>query len=1714
MSTQAPDIANMDSTALKTLIATRYGNMTTLESALKQAETELIEAGKRHVTLQNQLNAAVVNPQVQVAAPKITVQGNLTGGSTVKAPKPEPFKGERGATAKSFIQACELYFLLQPTQFTNEETKIQFTLMSRQDKAARWAQPILQEVLSQAATPRVSLWATFKTEFEQSFYDTDEKRMAALKMQKLHQTGSTAVYTSEFRELVAILGWTGDDQLRKTFYQGLKAHVKDELSKVDEPTTLNNLITLATKIDNRHWARQQEKKDEPSHQPTKPKPSSPKAFIATAAPTSNAPNSFAHNQPVPIQIDVSRKGPITQAERERRRKLGLCYYCGEEGHQSSAHQPPRKTTIAATNPFRANQEPKDPTPIPSPPTPVIATTSNNPFAAFLAAYAASQTGQPADVFAQTREEEERAEVPTEDDIAGTSIDGDIIAGTSISAKIAAEHVEDEKTVEELVPVELHEFLDVFQEPKYPSGLPPHREYDCKIELIPEAQLLKPGKLYQSSPAENEELKRWLDEMLKNRFIRESRSVVASPCFFVGKKDGKKRLVIDYRALNDITKPDQGPMPLGAELIDLLAGKDCFSPLDLKSGYHLIRIAQGDEWKTAFKTKYGLFEWTVMPFGLKNAPAVFQRFINHVLHDLLDESVVDYLDDIMVATKGKAANLKNYLFCNAKKCKFFVEETEYLGLWVSKDGVSMDKYKVDAIREWPVPKNVKDIQTFLGFANFCRRFIKDFAKLTQPITNLLRKEISWNWDDNCQRAFDSLKEKFTSAPVLVHHSPDKESKLETDASGYAYGAVLSQTADDGKTHPVAYMSKSMTPAERRYDIYDKEMLAIVRAFKYWRHYLEGGKFPIRILTDHKSLEYFKKAQTLNHRQHRWLQDLSRFNFTISYRPGSKSGKPDALSRRPDHYPEEGAEEPSLMLLPPSKFVELCILEDEEEEQIVELATDLEIVESIKELLRIDPTIASVLAYFEADPNAAPAKLQKEMEERKLEDGILRRKGRIYVPNNDDIKRSLLQLYHDSRMAGHPGQAKTLELVSRGYYWPSMKKYVNQYVDGCDSCQGNKPHYTKPVGLLKPLPVPTGPWQDVSYDFITKLPKTRNGNDTILVVLDRLLKGGHFIATKEEGLTAERTSELFVANVWKLHGVPQRTVSDRGVQFNALFQKEFAKRLGITPTFSTAYHPQTDGQTERTNQTVKGFLWAYCNHRQDDWDELLPYAEFSYNNAYHSSIGMSPFMANKGYNPTFTSMSSDAQTNPAVEDRIERIQALQQEIQSAMTLAQEKQKEFYDQHQDSNPDHQVGDKVWLDAGNITTDRPSRKLAAKRLGPYKIAAKISSHAYKLELPSTMKIHPVFHVSLLTPYEADTIPGRIQPLPPPVIVNGEEEYEVDKILNSRYHRRKLKYLIKWKGYDDSENTWQDASTLEHSQELVDEYHRRFPLAFGPRPQTPYSLDHRASVSTLPSDLSLFTIAHEERLATFDLSRDTTREFVKGICQNAHRHCRNKGLDDPTLPAQLLEGDNEGSDKRKHRKTSKSGKASTSTKSKSKGKSKAKAKISAHAESDGSGNNGAANGEGSDDEPEEIVDTHNSQVKDGGDNSSPVDEEAAVKDDDAGNEDVDGNGDGDSDDGNDGDDDDGRDRNCDLNGDDGDDNNDDDGSDGNCNNDGDSDTHSDGNDDGDRNRNHNGDGNNDSEDVEERDDEQDQTVEEEEELIMRSDEEEDLENSNDEDED
>jgi hypothetical protein len=1013
-------------------------------------------------------------------------------------------------------------------------------------------------------------------------------------------------------------------------------------------------------------------------------------------------------------------------------------------------------------------------------------------------------------------------------------------------------VVDMKAIEEnilrYVPPEYHEFADVFSKEEA-SKLPPHREYDHRIPLQDDAS--PPfGPLYRLSPAEEEVLRKYIRDNLTKKFIRHSQSPCGAPVLFVKKADGSLRLCVDYRGLNKLTTKNRYPLPLITELLDRLGKARYFTKFDMRDGYYLLRMAAGEEWKTAFRTRMGLFEYQVMPFGLCNAPGTFQHFVNDTFKEFLDDFLVAYLDDLLIYSSTLKEHKRHVrlilerlravgLYIKPEKCQFHVEEVAFLGFLISNKGVRMDPAKVDAVLSWPVPRSVHDIQVFLGFANFYRRFIKRFSRIVTPITTLLKKGIRFHWTTAAQKSFDELKEAFTTAPILRHFDPHLPAILEVDSSDYAAGGVLSQRSDEGKLYPCAFYSRKYNPAELNYEIYDKEMLAVVECLETWRHHLEGSGMKITIFSDHKNLLWFTETKVYNRRQARWAEKLSKFDFVIIFRPGKRQGKPDALSRRPDYRPYKeggGAAAQGESIFLKTDQVDTSLLDSAVDVVAVKLntigaqaiTTDDDLAQAIKNALPNDPNIGPYLENL-SDPTLPQEDDVKEfLEPFSLRDDLVLRNGLVYIPQNDEIKVQILKSCHDSFTAGHLGQAKTLELVTRDYHWPGMRQFINEYIKSCDTCSRNKTPRQTPHGPLHPLPIPPAPWSSVSMDFIVELPLS-NGFDAIYVCVDRFTKMAHFCPTTIQ-VTAEETARLYLRHVFKHHGLPTDIVSDRGTQFTSRLMSALLDLCDVKSNKSTAFHPQSDGQTERVNQVLEQYLRIFCDYQQDNWYQLLSLAEFAYNNAQHSATQVSPFFANYGYNPRCTikviPSTQEESTSPVAEDLVAKLQRIHTQIRSNLADAQRMYKKHYDSHVKSSPLFKVGDQVWLSRKNISTTRPSRKLDVRRLGPFKIVECIgeSKLAYKLDLPATMRIHPVFHESLLTPYHANRIAGRTQTPPPAIEVEGEQEYEVEEILDSKIIRNKLRYLVSWTGYAPNDRTWEPAEHLENSPEITARYHARYP--------------------------------------------------------------------------------------------------------------------------------------------------------------------------------------------------------------------------------------------------------------------------------------------------
>ncbi|CAI7880334.1 unnamed protein product [Closterium sp. NIES-53] len=555
-----------------------------------------------------------------------------------------------------------------------------------------------------------------------------------------------------------------------------------------------------------------------------------------------------------------------------------------------------------------------------------------------------------------------------------------------------------------------------------------------------------------------------------------------------------------------------------------------------------------------------------------APATFQAEMNHILRPLLDECVVVYLDDILIYSK----NMK--------------ENVEHL-----RKGVHVDLRKIEAVKKWKLPENMKELQQFLGFTNYYNRFVPQYAKIAAPLTDLLKKDTPFKWDTPHQQAMEQLQTALTTPLVLILPDPEKNYVVEADASDQAVGAVLMQDHGSG-LQPIANLSKKLHGAELNYPIHDKEALAIVVAFKAWRCYLEGAK--TTVYTDHCSLKYLKSQPMLSRRQVRWVDFLeTHFHYDIIYKPGLHN-KADTLSR-PGH------------------------------------------VAGIQ-LDEMNPLLKGLFQHgYSVDGEIATVEKQKLLQWEK------------------DLA-ILLEEFHDVPYAGHFGSNKTLAGLSKYYYWPRMAANVQQFVTSCDTCQRMKSTKQKKTGLLQPLPVPEKPWQVVSLDFITRLPSTSRGHDSILVVIDKFSKMGHFIPTNATA-TAEATARLFFDRIITIHGIPATLISDRDPKFTSKFWKELMGLLGTKLAMSSAYHPQTDGQTERLNQVVEQLLRTACNDDVSHWDTQLPTLEFAYNNASHAATGKTPFFLCYGREPLTPQQPTTPAHVQAAHDFVTTMQQLWEKTQ---------------------------------------------------------------------------------------------------------------------------------------------------------------------------------------------------------------------------------------------------------------------------------------------------------------------------------------------------------------------------------------------------------------------------------------------------------------------
>ncbi|KAJ1597953.1 hypothetical protein NDA14_000045 [Ustilago hordei] len=881
-----------------------------------------------------------------------------------------------------------------------------------------------------------------------------------------------------------------------------------------------------------------------------------------------------------------------------------------------------------------------------------------------------------------------------------------------------------------IPKPYQHLQDVFDEVEA-DKLPHHTEHDLHLELI-EGGKPPQGPLYLKGPKEMSELRRYLDENLEKGFIRPSKSPARSPVLFVPKKDGGLRLCVDYRGLNEITVKNRAPLPLIEEQLFLLRKARIYTKLDLRAAYNLIRIAKGDEWKTAFGTQLGLYEYLVMPFGLANAPAHFQSFINDIFRDIIGIYVVVYLDDFLIFSDTEEAHVKhvtevltrlrsNRLFAKLSKCEFHTKTVEFLGYIIKPTGIEMDPEKVRTVKEWPMPESIHDIQRFLGFANFYRRFIAHFARIAKPLTALVKpieRFKKFELPEEAQQAFHKLIQAFTSAGVLQHFDYHLPTRLETDASDFAIAGVLKQE-HEGRWHPVAFYSRKMSSAEKNYEIHDKELLAVVACLTQWRHMLAGLPNQLVILTDHEALKYFKSQRRITGRQARWAILLADFDFILQYRPGDKGGEPNALTRRTDMQPAGEEQDHNVrQLLPPRVFKETA----DHDSLLVAPMISMESIASkgLKDLVKI---------FQPLDQELQEIHRKKPFE---LKDDLWYSGGRLVIPK-----------------VIMPGRTNNRHSRS----------------------------------AKEPLATPDRPWGSISLDFIEGLPTSKKYDsktyDSILVIVDRLTKFA-ILAPTHKTVTAKQTAVLLYGHMVRLFGYPDHMVSDRGRQFISGAWKAFAEQMGVKHSLSTAYHPQTDGQTERVNQVIEQYLRMYCNYEQNDWANLLDTAAFVYNNTVHNSIGVSPFFACYGWNPKAHPDTpqrlgvNDPGRFEYLMDGKERCKYLQEQIREAQCRSVN---QYNRKHKDI--EFKVGDMVYINRRNWKTRRPTPKLDTRFAGPYPVQ------------------------------ERPTIPS---------LPDEDLDFEVEALIDRRSHNGTTEYKVLWRGYSEEAASWEPVENL-NCPDLIQEY-------------------------------------------------------------------------------------------------------------------------------------------------------------------------------------------------------------------------------------------------------------------------------------------------------
>ena len=863
-------------------------------------------------------------------------------------------------------------------------------------------------------------------------------------------------------------------------------------------------------------------------------------------------------------------------------------------------------------------------------------------------------------------------------------------------------------------------------------------------------------------AENE-----VQRMIDNDIIKPSESPWAAPTVLVPKKDGSIRYCIDFRKLNAVTLKDSYPLPRTDDTLQALNGAKYLSTIDLASGYWQVALHPDDAEKTAFTTPRGLFEFKVMPFGLCNAAATFERLMERILSGLHWKTCLIYLDDVIVFADSFQAHIdrlaevferlrKGGLKISPGKCCLLKQEVSFLGHVVSKDGISTDPSKVEAVRNWPVPQNVHDVRSFLGTCSYYRRFIRNFASIAKPLHKLTEKQTQFKWTNECQAAFQTLKDTLLTAPILGYPDMSLPFVLDTDASAFGIGAVLSQIID-GQERVIAYFSRSLSKTERNYCVTRRELLAIVEAIKHFHHYLYGAIFKVR--TDHGALSWLMNFKNPEGQIARWLEVMASYNFSIQHRPGRLHGNADGLSRasRPcdpcDYCDKQDAKQGANPEPPYPVFAVNCqppppvdtSTTSDEKDELLPLSPS----ERLYSEQRNDPVISRVISLKERHTDCRPSwevvssenpvlkQYWSQWDRLYLHDNILYRSWytndgqvlpQIVLPRS--LHSEVMTLLHDNVSAGHLGETRTIDRVQKRYYWVGYRNDVINWCKQCTKCQQRKNPPRKAKAPMKQYIV-GAPLERIAVDILGPLPETNDGNKYILVIADYFTKWTEAYPMKTAD--AESVATILVEQFISKFGLPRQIHSDQGRQFESILFQALCSVLQIDKTRTTPFHPASDGLVEKFNKTLEDMLSKYIANEQRDWDVHLQTLMMAYRSSKHESTGQTPSLMMLGREillpvdllygplPGTPELPSDAAYVQELQNHLWEVHQL---ARQQMLQASDRQKKSYD-HKIYQNQYKCGDLVWLSVTRKTKGRSS-KLDLKWDGPYTVRRVISDLIY----------------------------------------------------------------------------------------------------------------------------------------------------------------------------------------------------------------------------------------------------------------------------------------------------------------------------------------------------------------------------------------------------